>query len=292
MMTRMDPAPVRQSLVDETERALRTWLARGAHRPGDRLPPELELAGMLGVSRGTLRTALDRLEDAGEITRRQGSGTYVGNAVRPVAFHEGLEVLRPYSELAHRRGVALSVRDLEVGPQRMGADAARAFGLDADDEACTISRVVLADGEPVALMRDVVRPGVALPPAGDLRRALKGGKMVLDVLLGLGVPVAFAVTRVKPRLLTGRERLGRALGVDGTTAVLELEEVMHLPDGEVVQHSADVFAPGGIDLQVRRDLDLAAPTPLVRAVGRTPRPEAVVAGRADAVLGRARRVSR
>src|SRR3712207_674909 len=128
MMPRMEPVPVRQSLVDETEAALRNWLARGAHRPGDRLPPELELAGMLGVSRGTLRTALDRLEEAGEITRHQGSGTYVGHAMRPVAFHEGLEVLRPYSELADRRGVVLAVRDLEIAPRRMGTECASAFG--------------------------------------------------------------------------------------------------------------------------------------------------------------------
>src|ERR671914_35620 len=160
MMVAMDPAPQRSSLVDDTEVALRAWLGTGSHRPGDRLPPELELAGMLGVSRGTLRTALDRLEEAGEITRRQGSGTYVGQTVRPTAFHEGLEVLRPYSELAGRRGVTLSVRDLE------------------------------------------------------------------------------------------------------------LAEIMHLGSGEAVQHSADVFAPGGIDLHVRRNLEVAAPAPLVRAVAR------------------------
>src|ERR671916_812293 len=111
----------RSSLVDDTEQALRALLATGSHRPGDRLPPELELAGMLGVSRGTLRTALDRLEESGEITRRQGSGTYVGKAVRPTAFHEGLEVLRPYSELASRRGVALTVRDLEIAQRRLGS---------------------------------------------------------------------------------------------------------------------------------------------------------------------------
>ena len=75
MMEAMEPAPQRSSLVDDTEIALRGWLATGTHRPGDRLPPELELAAMLGVSRGTLRTALERLEDTGEITRRQGSGT-------------------------------------------------------------------------------------------------------------------------------------------------------------------------------------------------------------------------
>ena len=258
----------RSSLVDGTEEALRAWLATGARRPGDRLPPELELAGMLGVSRGTLRTALDRLEESGEITRRQGSGTYVGRPVRPTAFHEGLEVLRPYSVLAERRGVRLSVRDLEVAELRVGAETAAVFGIDPDARALTVTRTILADGEPVAVMRDVVRPALALPPRDALERALERGAMVLDALIEHGVPVAFAVTHVRPRMVTGRERLGRALGVTAATAVLVLDEVMHLSSGEAVQHSTDVFAPDGIDLQVRRDLEVALPAPLVRAVSR------------------------
>jgi GntR family transcriptional regulator len=268
MMAAMEPAPQRSSLVDDTEIALRAWLATGTHRPGDRLPPELELAAMLGVSRGTLRTALDRLEEAGEITRRQGSGTYVGQPVRPSAFHEGLEVLRPYSELAARRGVTLTVRDFEIAEQRIGPETGEAFGLPPDTEAPTITRTTLADGEPVAIMRDIVRPGVPLPSEKRLRRAIEGGSMVLDVLLEQGVQIAFAVTHVRPRLITGRDQAGRALGVHSTTAVLELEEIMHLGSGEAVQHSSDLFAPGGIDLQVRRNLEVAAPAPLVRAVGR------------------------
>ena len=264
----MDVPPQRSSLVDETEASLRAWLAGGTHRPGDRLPPELELAALLGVSRGTLRTALDRLEAAGEITRRQGSGTYVGHAMRPTAFHEGLEVLRPYSELAERRGVALSVRDLEIGEQRAGAEVGEAFGIDPETPVLTVARTILADGEPVAIMRDAVPPGIELPAEKRLRRAIEGGGMVLDVLLEQGVQVAFAVTHVRPKLISGRERAGRALGVEGTTAVLELEEIMHLGSGEAVQHSSDLFAPGGIDLQVRRNLDAAAPVPLVRAVAR------------------------
>ena len=269
MMAAMDPAtPQRSSLVDDTEVALRAWLATGTHRPGDRLPPELELAGMLGVSRGTLRTALDRLEEAGEITRRQGSGTYVGHAVRPTAFHEGLEVLRPYSELAERRGVALSVCDLEIAQLRIGAEAGEAFALSPDVEAWTVTRTILADGEPVAMMRDIVRPGIPLPPEKRLRRAIESGSMVLDVLLEQGVKIAFAVTRVRPRMLGGRERAARALDVQGATAVLELEEIMHLGSGEAVQHSSDLFAPGGIDLQVRRNLEVTAPAPLVRAIAK------------------------
>jgi hypothetical protein len=46
------------------------------------------------------------------------------------------------------------------------------------------------------------------------------------------------------------------------TAVLELEEVMYLTSGEPVQWSSDVFAPGGIDLHVRRALESSAPAPI------------------------------
>jgi DNA-binding GntR family transcriptional regulator len=264
----MEAARQRSSLVDDTEGALRAWLATGTHRPGDRLPPELELAAMLGVSRGTLRTALDRLEEAGEITRRQGSGTYVGQPVRPSAFHEGLEVLRPYSELAARRGVQLRVRDLRIADEPLSAGSAEVFGLAPGAPARTITRTILADGAPVAVMRDVVRPDVALPAERRVARVIEEGGMVLDVLLEAGVQVAFAVTRVRPRLLAGRDPMARALGVPGPTAVLELEEIMHLASGEAVQHSSDLFAPDGIDLQVRRNLEVAAPAPLVRAAGR------------------------
>src|SRR5665648_759287 len=96
------------SLVDIAEEALRSWLATGRHRPGERLPPEQELSAHLGISRGTLRTALRRLEESGEIVRRQGSGTYVGRA-SSTSLEEGLEKLVSYSELARRRGVKLEL---------------------------------------------------------------------------------------------------------------------------------------------------------------------------------------
>ncbi|MCK0195868.1 FCD domain-containing protein [Ancylobacter sp. 6x-1] len=57
---------------------LRAYLAQ-ANLPEDRrLPPERELAGLIGVSRAELRKALDVLEQEGEIWRHVGKGTFVG----------------------------------------------------------------------------------------------------------------------------------------------------------------------------------------------------------------------
>ena len=84
-----------RSLVDGAEHAVRNWLAGGRYRQGDRLPPENEVAAMLAVSRGTLRSALERLEESGEIIRRQGSGTFVGHLAGPSAFDPPITRSRP-----------------------------------------------------------------------------------------------------------------------------------------------------------------------------------------------------
>ena len=195
-------------------RCARGWRpARGGPATGCR--PSSSWPAMLGVSRGTLRTALDRLEEAGEITRRQGSGTYVGQPVRPTAFHEGLEVLRPYSALAERRGVALSVRDLEVAERRHRRRGGRGLRARARRRGARRSRARSSPtASPVAVMRDVVRPGLALPPEpAELRARWRRARWCSTCCSRTASPVAFAVTRVRPRMVSGREQLGRALGV-------------------------------------------------------------------------------
>ena len=62
---------------DDAVTALRTFIATGSFRPGDRLPPERELTVMLDMSRNTLRGALDALEREGAIWRHVGKGTFV-----------------------------------------------------------------------------------------------------------------------------------------------------------------------------------------------------------------------
>ena len=245
----------RASLVDTTETALRERLSPGRARPGDRLPPEKELAEALGVSRGTLRLALERLESNGEIVRRQGSGTYVGRVALSAAFSEGLEVLESYASLARRQGRRLSVRDLTVEQARVPGYVAEALKIRRGIRAPLIQRTLVADGTVAALMRDIVHPEVDLPPPDEVREAIASGAMVLDVLIGRGVPIAFANTQVRPRLVEPDTRLGAALGANRVTAALEMIEVMHLAGGEAVQYTVDVFAPGSVDLHVIRGLE-------------------------------------
>jgi len=252
------------SLVDVAEEALRTWLQTGRHRPGDRLPPEQELSAQLGISRGTLRTALRRLEESGEIVRRQGSGTYVGRASQS-ALDEGLEKLISYSKLASQRGVDIEVGELTIERRPLGKEDAAALDADRGTPALTITRVLLLDGRPGAWMRDVVSPALELPGEASVRAALERGEMVLDLLLGAGAPVAYTRAHVNARLMTRRDPVGRALQVSETTAALEIDHVTCDAEGAPLEHSIDVFLPRSLDLHVMRWLEDPPPVP---AIGR------------------------
>lgn len=65
---------------EEVVRQLREMIHRGDLRSGDRLPPERDLAKLLGVSRPTLRAGIRTLSAVGVLQSRQGAGTFVVEA--------------------------------------------------------------------------------------------------------------------------------------------------------------------------------------------------------------------
>ncbi|HKH01176.1 MAG TPA: FadR/GntR family transcriptional regulator [Bradyrhizobium sp.] len=67
----------RGTTAEEVILQLREMIHRGELRPGDRLPPERDLAKLLGVSRPTLRSGIHSLAAVGILQSRQGAGTFV-----------------------------------------------------------------------------------------------------------------------------------------------------------------------------------------------------------------------
>jgi GntR family transcriptional repressor for pyruvate dehydrogenase complex len=68
------------STAEEVVTRLREMIQRGELNLGDRLPPERDLAKMLGVSRPTLRAGIRSLATVGILQSRQGAGTFVAEA--------------------------------------------------------------------------------------------------------------------------------------------------------------------------------------------------------------------
>ena len=106
-----------ENLYKRAYEALRGQIERGEYHPGDRLPAENELAASMGISRATLRHALDRLEGDGLINRIRGSGSYV---TQPKLLHGSTSFIAGYRREAEQIGRSLRTEVLELGVQPVG----------------------------------------------------------------------------------------------------------------------------------------------------------------------------
>ncbi|MEL7259777.1 MAG: FCD domain-containing protein [Pseudomonadota bacterium] len=70
-----------EKLSSAVIRQIEQLILRGILRPGERLPPERDLAERLGVSRPSLREAIGDLQDAGLLTARPGAGVFVADVL-------------------------------------------------------------------------------------------------------------------------------------------------------------------------------------------------------------------
>ena len=113
-------------------RAISAYLQRaietGAYSEGDRLPPERQLAATFQAARSTVRRALDQLEKAGLVSRRLGSGTFVGataassrrsvdlaDQVSPLQLIEARLAVEPFTtRLAVLHATRRNLDDMEV----------------------------------------------------------------------------------------------------------------------------------------------------------------------------------
>src|SRR5262245_19144591 len=101
---------------------VRDLIERKRLRPGDRLPPERDLAARIGVSRPTLRMGLHALAAMGCIQSRHGSGTFIREGP-PALGSEPLSLLTALHDFTHRQ-MYDARRILEVGAAGLAAECA------------------------------------------------------------------------------------------------------------------------------------------------------------------------
>lgn len=89
-----------ERLSDAIVRQLETLILEGVLRPGERLPPERELAAQLEVSRPSVREALQRLEAASLVETRHGGGSYVRNAFAGMLTDPLVDLFQRHPEAA------------------------------------------------------------------------------------------------------------------------------------------------------------------------------------------------
>lgn len=112
-------------LYYQIELQLRQAIESGHYLPGEQLPTEGELQRAYGVSRVTVRTALQHLEEDGLISMRRGRGTFVERqAMEERKIERNPAHLFAFEEEVQKRGLTLSIKVLSVEhcpvPERIG----------------------------------------------------------------------------------------------------------------------------------------------------------------------------
>src|SRR5919201_1227624 len=113
---------------------------------GEAIPPERQLSVDLGVSRLTVRAALDQLVREGYLVRRRGSGTFV----REPKIAQEL-TMTSFSEEMRRRGMTPGSKTLSLDTTTAGAYLGRCLHVSPSERVVVAKRLRLADGESMAI---------------------------------------------------------------------------------------------------------------------------------------------
>lgn len=178
----------------EIEHYLQGLISAGS--PGDLLPTEAELCARFGVSRMTVRQALQMLTAAGLVERQRGKGTFI--AGRPM--HRNPGVFLSFTEEMERRGLAPSSELVSAGIAPARPEEIAELHLEDGADVVRIERVRFADGTPIAFEDAALRTDLAGVLAADLR-----GGSLHAALNALGVVATSATGTVQARLATRRE---------------------------------------------------------------------------------------
>ena len=126
---------------------LRTHISRGDYATGEKLPSEASLSERFGVSRHTLRHAIDLLKGEGFLRSEQGRGIFV--AASPIRIPIGKRVR--YNETLKAQRLHRTIKVLRSS--RIPAEKAVAEALEVPPGAPVglIERLVIADSQPISI---------------------------------------------------------------------------------------------------------------------------------------------
>ena len=221
---RYSPVPLYHQIAQSIESSI----TGGTLPPGSMLENEVALAARLGVSRPTARQALQELVDHGLLVRRRGVGTQVAHAWirRPVdltSLHDDLT----------KSGRRPETTILEYVATEASASVAELLDVSEGTPVVTIRRLRLADGEPLALMTNVLVARLA--PSEEALRS----SGLYELLRAQGVHLHVARQRIGARTATASE--ARTLNEPPRAALLTMERTAYDTSGVVIEHGHHIY---------------------------------------------------
>ena len=220
----MDEQFTRQPLYGQVAEALVERIAQGYWQPGSMIPNEVDLAREIGVSTGTMRKALNRLEQNRLIVRRQGRGTFVEDHTTLANLQRFQLLRRTDGEVLTNIGQLLAQRC-----ETASAEEARRLSVAPGRPVLRTTRVMHHQSQPyfyeLAVMAVDRFPGFDLADTGDYVLAALGQKH--GVLLGQATE--------KLTLSEAPEEVAAALELDTGTVLMKLDRTINSLGGEPLE---------------------------------------------------------
>jgi len=198
---------------------------------GTAIPSERQLSADLGVSRLTVRAALDDLAREGYLVRRRGSGTYVQH---PKIAQE--LTMTSFSEDMRRRGMVPGSRTLSLSRELAGARLGRSLQVSPAEKVLVIRRLRLADGETMAI--ETLHLPEALVP-GLEPRDLDNGSLYDLFRDRFGIRIVDGVQAIEPTVTDEDE--SNALGVPLHSPAFLFERTSRDEEGRTVEFVQSVY---------------------------------------------------
>ena len=198
---------------------------------GEAIPSERQLSVDLGVSRLTVRAAIDELVREGYLTRRRGSGTFLRE---PKIAQE--QTMTSFSEEMRRRGIRPASKTLSLTTAMAGAYLGRSLHVSPSERILVIQRLRLADGETMAIetlhVRESLVPGLA---GADLER----GSFYELLAERYGITIVGGVQTIEPTVTNEEE--SEALGVPLHSPAFLFERTTRSESGEIVEFVRSIY---------------------------------------------------
>ncbi|MFJ4535146.1 GntR family transcriptional regulator [Streptomyces tibetensis] len=224
-LDRSSPVPLYHQLAQQLEAAIE----RGVLAPGNLLGNEVDLSVRLGLSRPTVRQAIQSLVDKGLLVRRRGVGTQVvhSQVKRP------LELSSLYDDLeAAGQGPTTEVVRNETVPA--ACDVAAALGVPEGGEVTVLDRLRRTHGRPVALLRNYL-PASLL----DLDSARLESTGLYRVMRSAGITLHSARQTVGARAASAGE--ASRLDEEEGAALLTMQRTAYDDTGRPVEYGTHIY---------------------------------------------------
>jgi len=212
---------VRRHILDVIEKA----------GPGTSLASERDLAGELGVSRPTIRAAIEELVRSGLLVRQHGRGTFTS----PQKITQELTGTGSAFAVPPAEGTwASRVVTFETAPA--GWARASRLGLGPDDEVLRVTRVRLVEGEPIAIER-LELPATLVP--GLSPQDLESGNFYQLLRERYDINVAEATQTLEPSVTNPEQ--ADLLDVPAYFPIMCVQRTTQDTTGRTVEHVQSVY---------------------------------------------------